>query len=218
MEKPISDKQFVRKASSARVSAMAFLDAYEEHIRATYPGAVVAIDLYRKGEMLPTPALEFVKQVAGQHILEGMVNRAEESIKKSQERTEKKPSGSRSGSVGQGKYTCQLFCKVTNERTGESITELWTDHNGHHTFRAEVFQDALRLVDRKQVDLGNGQYATISQELPGGKILTTNVSRDDSVGRVLKVARGPVCKVKPTSAPLKQTMSVHNYVATFSRG
>lgn len=216
MDKVLSDKQFIRKAESARVSALGFLEAYEEHIRSSYPEATVAIDMFKSGQMLPNPALEFVKQVVGQHILKSMTNRAEESMQKQAKKEKKAPS--KSGSTGQGKYTCQFFCKVVNERTGDSQEHLWVDHNGNDTFRAETYQAAMRLVDRKLSDISHGLYATISQEIREGKMLTTRVDRNDAVARFLGVKRGPVCKVKPTSAPLKQTMSVHNFVATFSRG
>lgn len=215
----ISDKQFVRKAS-ARISAIAFLESYEAHIRTNYPDAVVALDMYREGKLLPTPALEFVKQVAAKHILQGMINKAGESIKKhtSASARKSKSGSTRTSSIGQGKYYCQIFVKMVNERTRETSIEVFVDHNGHDTFRADTYSAAERIVDRKQTDVIHAQYATVSQELPSGKVLTTNISRDDSIARFLKAPRGPVCKVKPQSAPLKQTMSVHNYVATFSRG
>lgn len=213
MNKPMSDKQFIRKASS-RISADAFLDAYEAHIRETYPESVETVNQYRSGQMNPTQALDFVKEVAKQHMLAMMVTRAEESIRKSQtNKTEK----AKSGIIGTGNCTCQLFVKETCERTGEFKIVLWVDHNGNHTFRAASYQDALRLVDRKQVDLSTSQYATIVMDV-GGKPMTTRVERLDSMARFFKSRPGPVCKVRPQSAPLKQKMSVHNYVASFSRG
>ena len=217
MDKPLTDRKFIRLASG-KVSAEGFLEAYSAHITEHYPEAVVALDLYRSGQMLPTPCLAFVKEVVGQHILGQMITRADEKIAKDQEVKQKKEKKPRSNSTGQGRYTCQLFEKITSERTGHSDVVLWVDHNGKDTFLADTYSAAERLCDRKQMDSLCGVYATITEELPNGKVLTTRVSRNDSVGRVLRQRPGSVCKVKPTSAPLKQVMSVHNYVATFSRG
>lgn len=217
MTKPLSDKQFVR-AASGRVSAIGFLEQYEEHIRTNYPAAIAGMDKFKSGEMLATPALEFVKNVVRQHIHTGMVRKAEESIRKAHEPAKEKKASSKSGVSGNGKYSIQIFHKCTNERTGEFSIELFEDHNGIHTFQANSYQDAERISDRKLFNLATSSYATITSNLNNGKSLTTKVKRDDAIGRFLNVRAGAVCKVKPTSAPLKQTMSVHNYVATFSRG
>lgn len=214
--KSLTDKQFLRK-SSGRVSALGFLDAYEEHIRSTYPNANPAMDAFKNGQMLPTPALEYVKKVVGQHVLQSMVHRAEETIQ-AKEKPAKKRTTSKSGITGQGKYSVQFFAKETHERTLVSKVELWEDDNGHHTFRAETWQAALRLADRKHVDILHGQYATISQEISEGRFLSTRVDRNDSMARMLRPGRGPTCKVKPTSAPLKNMMSVHNDRCSFSHG
>lgn len=214
MSKTLSDKQFIRKASG-RVSAIGFLDAYEEHIRSNYPGAHPAMDAFKNGQMLPTPALEYVKKVVGQHILQGMVNRAEETIQKDKPKKRFIP---KNGITGQGKYSVQFFVKNTHERTLETKIEVWTDDNGYHTFKAETWQAALRIADRKHVDILHGQYATISQEVSEGRFLTTRVDRDDSMARMLRPGRGPVCKVKPTSAPLKNLMHCKNDTCSFSRG
>lgn len=209
----LTHKQFLRRANS-KVSAQGFLDSYNDHIRTVYPEADAAMDRYQKNEMLPTPTLEFVRQVVSQHIMLGMLNRAEESIRKSQQ-TKKT---SKSGSTGQGRYDCQFFHRIVHERTGEVVIERWTDHSGHHTFCSDTFQAAERICDRKLSDMCGGLYCLISQTLPNGKELTTKVMRDDAIARFMKVPAGPACKTRPQNGSMKNVMRVHNYVATFSGG
>ena len=214
MSKALSDKQFIRKASAVKVIAGAFLDAYENHIRTSYKGAHIALDQYRSGEMLPNVALEFVKNVVHEHILQNDIARAEESIKKQQV---KRPPP-KTNVCGTGKYECVFIVKLVNERTLESEEIVFVDHNGYDTWKCNDFQSALRLVDRKQSEMANSVYATISQELAPGRKLTTQVSRTDSTARHWKESKGPVVKGKPTSAPLKNFMSCKNDTCSFSHG
>ncbi len=195
--KPLSDKQLLRKASS-KITATDFLETYSEHIRATYPAAVPILDKLAAGEYLPTPTLEMLKHVIFASVLEGAKKAGAEARVR-----EEKPAKTRTGITGTGKYVCQIFVGG----------ELLTDKNGMHTFNVDLFQDAERLVDRKMVDIASDSFATITS----GDI-TTKVSRDDSLSRFFRERKGAVCKVKPTSAPLKNTMSCHQDTASFSHG
>lgn len=210
----ISDKQLLRKASAVKVIAHAFLDAYENHIRQTYKGADDTLDKYRSGNLKPTEALGVIKNVVAEHLLQVNIARAEESIRKQQV----KRIPAKSNVCGQGKFECILTIKITNERTRESEEAIFVDHNGHDTFRCQTYQDAIRLVDRKQVDMADGLYAIISNEIAPGRMMKTQVMRGDSIARVLRAPKGPVSKSKPTSAPLKNYMHCHNDTCSFSRG
>lgn len=219
MDKPPSDKQLLRKANGMHVSAIAFFSAYADHIRETYPGSHTALDMYKSGEMLPTPTLEFIKQVVSQHIIQCQVNRAEESIRKQQAKVNKpKSDKSKSGTSGSGKYAIQIFVKRTSERTGESEIDLWVDHNGVDTFKADLYQNAMRLLDRKMADLCMAQYGTITQVIGENRNLTSRIERSESVARVLRAPKMAVHKSKPTSAPLKNFMRAKNDTCSFSRG
>lgn len=214
MDKPLSDKQFIRKASAVKVIADAFLNAYEDHIRATYKDAGTALDQFKSGEMRPNVALSFVKEVVAKHLLQTNIARAEESIRKQHQ----KKTPSKSNVTGSGKFACIITIKVTNERTRECEEAVFVDHNGHDTFLCDTYQAALRLVDRKQADMPDALYSVISHELTPGRFLKTTIMRGDSIARFFRQPKGPVTKGKPMSASLKNYMHCHNDTCSFSRG
>lgn len=216
MNKPLSDKQFSRKLNSSQGVVDGFLSAYEGLIRERFPSAIVALEQYQQGEMTTHQAVDFVKKVVHTHLVQSQINKAEEDILRRQE--QKPTATSKSGSVGQGKYAIQFFVKMIDERTGNAQIELWTDATGHHTFRAELYQDAMRLVDNRLYKLATGLHATVSQGLNNGRTLTSRIERDEAISRVLKAPRSAVSKSKPQSAPLKNFMSCHNDRSSFSRG
>lgn len=213
MDKAPSDKQLLRKACAVKTIASAFLDAYENHIRTTYNGSTEALDKYRAGKLSAPEALTFVQGVVSEHLLQCNIMRAEESIKKQQRRPPPK-----TNVCGTGKYECIFTIKVTDERTREFEEVVFKDHNGYDTWKVNTFQEAMRLVDRKQTEMPDALYAIISQEIAPGRHLKTQVMRGDSIARVLRMPKGPVSKSKPTSAEHKNYMHCKNDTCSFSGG
>lgn len=216
-EKPLTHKQLIKKASS-KISATAFLDSYAAHVRETYPEAIEVLDMVSSGTLLPTPALDAIKQIVQAHVVLGLQKKNQSVIEKF-ESNQDKPKRVASGTVGSGRYTIQFFVKVTNERTEVSSIELYTDKDGHNTFKAMMYQDAERLVDRRQNEMMNAVYAVISSD-ENGKALPIVIPRADSVARANKRGKGPSVRNAGTgmSKPLTSYMSVHNDTCSFSRG
>lgn len=217
MEKPLSGKQLLRKASS-KIAASAFLESYQEHIRENYPEAVEALDKWSAGKSAPGPTVETIKNVVATHLLEAMKRKANEDIEKAIARGNGRAAKSSSGESGTGRYACQFFVKNTIERTSESNIDLYTDKDGIHTFYVDTYQDAQNLVDRKQCDMTHAVHATITNKV--GKEITTIIRRDDSIARRMKQPKGPAVLNRGTglSKSLKSFMSCKQDTASFSRG
>ncbi len=214
MDKVLSDKQLLRKASS-KIAATAFLAQYQAHLRENFPETTELLDRYTKGEALPTPTVEVIKNVVAAHILENMKRSAEEAIAKAGARS---ATPKKSGSTGSGKYAIQFFVKNVTERTGESSVDLYTDENAVHTHYAETYNAAERMVDRKQSNLMHAVYAEIVNKV-GVKIKTT-ISRDDSLSRFMKQRKGPACRDRGQGlgASMKPVMSCKQDTCSYSRG
>ena len=215
-DKPLTPKKLIRKASS-KISAAAFIDAYRTHIRTNFPGAIDLLDQYESGGLLPTPTLQAIKQVIEAHIAEGARKKDQAAIAKF-EANKDKPQAVK-GSSGSGKYSVQFFIKSVNERTGDAIIELYYNKAGIHTFREDLYQKALGLVDRKQNDMSQSVYARIVS-IENGKEMASVIPRAESIARINKVGRKPAMRNAATgnSKPQKNYPRARNDHFSVSRG
>lgn len=215
MDKVLSDKQLLRKASS-KIAAAAFLAQYQEHIRENFPETTDLLDRYTKGEAMPTPTVEVIKNVVAAHILENMKKTAEEAIAKAIHSS--KAPKKKSGTTGSGRYAIQFFVKNVTERTGEASIDLYSDENAVHTHHAETFHAAQNIVDRKLSNLMHSVYAEIVNKF--GIVIKTTITRDDALSRYMKQRKGPACRDRGQGlgASMKPVMSCKQDTSSFSRG
>lgn len=216
-EKALTHKQLIRKASS-KVSAKAFLDAHSAYVRATYPEAGPVLEQFEAGSLLPSPTLDAIKVIIQNHIILALQAKNAKMIE-SFEADKDKPAKAPSGTRGAGRYTVQFFVKVTNERTGESTIERFVNDDGTHSFLVPMYQDAMHLVDRKQNEMMDAVYASISS-IENGKVMTTAIPRADSVARANKKGASPAMRKSSTgmSKPMKSYARARNDTCSFSRG
>ncbi len=215
-DKTLTHKQLIRKASS-KVSAKAFLDSYQAHIRTTYPESTEILDNVMNGSLLPTPALDAIKKIVQAHVVLGLQKKNAETIAK-HEASKDKPQ-KQGGTLGSGRYSIQFFVKQTNERTSESTIEVYQDKDGNDIFAQEKYQDAERFVDRRQNEMTHAVYAVITSE-ENGKPLPIVIPRADSVARANKKSKGPAVRNAGTgqSKPFQNYMRAKNDTCSFSRG
>lgn len=203
---------------SSRISASAFLDAYTNYLRETYPDSISVLDMFSSGKLLPTPTVQAITRIVQTHLALNLQKKNQETINKF-EADKEKPSKGPSGMNGSGRYSVQFYIKVVNERTQEASIEVYTDKDGNHTFLADMFQNANHLVDRRQNEMMNSVYAVITS-MENGKALSIIIPRADSVARANRKGKGPAVRNtgSSNSKPFQNYMRARNDTCSFSRG
>lgn len=213
-DKLLTPKQLLRKASS-KISAVAFLTAYQTHLRLNYQGSQEILDQYEAGKLLPTPTLLAIKQVVQAHIAENFLKKNAAAISKFESEKDKP----KSGAAGSGKYACQFFIKKVDERTGEMKIELFSNAEGKNTFRVSLYQQAMGLIDRRQNEMNDSVYGRIVS-VENGKEIVSIIPRGDSIARINKKKGSAFTKNTSSgmSKPLKSYPRARNDRFSFSRG
>jgi hypothetical protein len=84
-------------------------------------------------------------------------------------------------------------------------------------FKANSFNDAQRLADRRLADRADSVYATINNNV--GIPITTIIQRDDAIARVFKSPKGPATRnTSSGGSNLGFGIKAKNDTCYFSRG
>jgi hypothetical protein len=198
MNKNMSVKSFLTKCNSnkASISASAFITAHTEYLltgEVSYATAPIVQDIVA-GKIPATPALQSIKKVVLDHILEVERQKAEESL------------------IPRVSSASKPFkCRIVDAATGE----VCLDDKGDDLIKTfEKPQDAERWADRRLFDGSPSWYGEVChKDMPWSV-----VDRNASIGRVLKRPMAPVSKGSPKSSGLGFGVKVKESVAKFSGG
>lgn len=202
-ERKMSPKGFLSKTKTkAANSATAFLATYREYLT-TSEVAIVTSPIIAKvdaGELLPTPALEEIKNAVFQHMLVLDSQKHEAAIAKQQEPKKTKP------------HVATIYLE-----TGVIATRINAEGEEEELIAAfDMPQAAMRWIDRRLVEAAPRSYATLDHTKT---VQSETINRDEAFERVFKVGKGPVIKPQSKSTPrLSFGVKAHPSRATFSHG
>jgi hypothetical protein len=202
MERKMTLKGWLSK-SNGKVSAAGFLAQHREFLTtgdlAPFTSPILAkLD---KGELLPTPALHEVQSVVLSHILAADAVKGEAKLRKDQEEPKKsKP------------WTATIF-----DAKGEVQTRVKENGEIEDLIKSEDNSSALeRWCDRRLFDGAPDWYAVMTHNVLN---VTTTISRDQAIARILRKPTSAVCKTTGGStSKLGFGVKAKNFVAKFSHG
>lgn len=216
-ERKMTEKGFIRKATSGKVAAAAFLAQHREWLTTGTLASLTSPILAKldAGSLMPTPALAEINTA----VLGHMVAR---EIVKGEAAAVREPREASSGTTRTVKpYTATIYdahgnvCTRTVEVTTEEGTEIKVKDlisNFDSSVKAEGW------CDRRLDDEGPGAFAEIVHNGEGFTHVM-RVERDAAIGRLYGKRRpGPVTKGSPKSAPLGNSMRAKGDHFHFSRG
>jgi len=195
-ERKMGPKGLLRKANSATVSAIAFIDQHREYLtqgEVSYATAAIVAKV-DNGELYPTPALSEIKHAVMSHIMMVDLLKAQESIEKPK-KVSKKPFSAciRDGSGN-----------VLEDEKGKELRQNF-----------DLPQRASEWCDRRLFE----QSADCFGEVFHREVHYEFVNRDDSLARILKPQRMALHKTnKPGQTKLGFGVKAKNSKATFSHG
>jgi hypothetical protein len=184
----MSPKGFLHKASG-KISAEAFLAQHRAWLETGELALFTTPILLRldSRELLPTPALQEIKEVVLAHHLAEEVRLAEEAM----------------NATPKSKVHKNYLVTIYNSK-GEVQTHI--DSTGKEKELISSFDTgslAQGWADRRLFEGSPDWFAVVQHTKMfdrAGDPLATNIMRDDSIGRILKVSKGPVMKSKPQSS------------------
>lgn len=210
-ERKMTVKGFLHKAN-AKVSALAFLAQHRvwletgEHAEVTSP----ILRMLDEEQLLPTPALDLLKEAVLTHHLRVESAKAERRIEENQN-----PSGH---SRTNKSWVARIFNKdghlVETANTKGEIVDL--------EMMFDMASDADRWTDRRLFEgapdwFGVVQHTSITRT--DGEPITTVIMRDDAIARILKrPAQAASKKQGKGDGKLSFGCKVHQSRATFSHG
>lgn len=208
-ERKMTLKGFLHKSGTkAANSASAFIAAHREFLQ-TGELALFTTPILLKvdsKEVMPTPALEQLKQVVLAHHLAEEIRIGQEKLNRQPE--EKTPKG----------YVATVY-----NAKGEVIQE--KNSVGKVVDLTDSFDNGQRAsdwCDRRLFDQSPGCFAVVvSTKLfkKNGDAFTATILRDDAIGRIEKKKKGPVMKAKPKeTGRLSFGVKAKESKASFSHG
>lgn len=202
-------KGFLSKASG-KVSADAFLASHRAWLENGELASLTSPILRKLDEkaILPTPALEDIKSLVMNHILTATSITPSEQSNKLPKET-KAPIKSWIATIYDGKGEVQTHTKPDGSQ--EDLCKSF-----------DTASDADRWTDRRLFEGASDWYGVVSHTSMLNKYnepLSSVIMRDDAMGRILQVSKGPVMKGQSKSAgKLSFGVKVHNDRSVFSRG
>lgn len=199
----MSAKGFLHKANlKAGNSASAFLLAHREWLT-TGEIASIAMPILAKveaNEIMPTPALQEIKNAVFNHMIASEISKAEKAIEKAQE------PGSTKAHVA-----------TILDENGKIATHINAKGNEEDLIKSfDLPQEAMRWVIRRLIEAAPNSYAvidhikTVQQEI---------VTRDDAFAIEFRTKKGPVMKAhSKTTSKLSFGVKASQDHASFSRG
>ena len=200
-KKPMTVKSWLRKADS-KVSPAAFLAAHRTWLETGELAEVASpiLRIFDEGQLLPTPALDLLKDAVFTHWHAAEVAKAERRIDEAGQRESTK--------VVKNWLACVYTAK------GEPIDEL------EQSFA--LASDADRYIDRKLFDGMPGSFGVVSHTVimrADGDPISTVVTRDDAIARILaKPKAGAFKKTGSRDGKLSWGVKAKQSHASFSRG
>lgn len=211
-QRNMSPKGFLHKTTTkAAHSAAAFLATHRDWLETgelalfTTP-ILLQVD---SKELMPTPALERIKEVVLAHHLAEEIRLAQEKMEKADEPSERK--------------TKAYVARIYDSKTGE-VVQVQND-KGKWVDLEESFDNGTRAegwADRRLFDGASTWFGTVEATKlfkQDGSTFTATVLRVDAIGRILKVPKGPVMKAqKQSTGRLGFGVKCKPSHASFSRG
>lgn len=203
----MTERGFLHKATSSKVSAVAFLAQHKAWLESGELGELTSPILAKldQGEILPTPCLVEITAIVLGHMVAKEAAKAEDAMLNPKE-----------GKVFPWKAT------ILNSK-GEIQTRI--KENGEVEDLEKGFDkcsDADRWVDNRLFDGSPDWYGVVAHTSmlnKHGEPLQTIVLRDDAIARKLKSPKGAVMKAhSQTTDKLKFGVKVRNDRAVFSKG
>jgi hypothetical protein len=241
----MSTKRLISAKLSAKVTAEGFLSAYMDFLKGeTYLCPI--LDAYQRKELLPSVTFKLCQEAALQHWFQQEKSKADQRMEAHKEggsatkvvrRKKAEPVEAEEEETHSSKYTVTLMCKVYDKAgnvtiqvgTVERSREVTVLQNGTEVtkvvkeeepaiFKADSYNAAERLADRRLVERADAVYATIVNNV--GKPLTTNIQRDDAIARTFKSPKGPATRNTSSSggSNLGFGIKAKNDTCYFSRG
>ncbi len=212
-ERKMSPKGFLHKSNGkAALSAAAFIATHRAWLESgelalfTTP-ILLQVD---SKELMPTPALERIKEVVLAHHLADEIRIAQGKMEAADQPTERKTSKS---------YVARIYDSKTGEVVqvqNEKGKVVDLEESFDNSFRAEGWTDR-RLFDGAVTWFGVVEATKLFRQ--DGTPFTATILRVDAIGRILKVGKGPVMKAKPKSTgKLGFGVKCKPSHASFSRG
>lgn len=208
----MTNKMFLhRSAGKAAINASAFLEQHREFLQTGELALFAAPILLQvdSKELMPTPALERIKEVVLAHHLADEIRIAQEKMEKADE-------------PGEGKSSKPYLAIIWNSK-GE--IQQAVDANGKMKDLRQSFDKSTQAeswVDNRLFHGASDLFGTIEATKlfkQDGSVFTATVLRVDAIGRVLKVPKGPVMKARPKSTgKLGFGVKCKPSHASFSRG
>ena len=198
----MTPKGFLHKTTTkAAGSALAFLASYREYLLTSEVAAVTSPIIARldAGTVMPTPALEEVKNAVFAHMLAADTLKAEASIEREQAPRKTKPH------VG-----------MIYDETGAIAVRMTEDGPEDLIKSFDLPQDCLRWCIRRLIEAAPRSYATMDHVKTAQQ---ETVTRDDAFAIEFKSKKGPVMKPQSkTTSKLSFGVKVSEDRASFSRG
>jgi len=244
MTTKMTTKRFIATKLSAKVTADGFLAAYGEFLKGEGYCSPI-LEAYERKELAPNVTFKLCQEAALQHWFQQEKTKADQKYAEQKEqasgtkiiRRKKETTSEEKEETHSSKYTVTLMCKVydketktTNIQVGtvERMKEVDVVLNGVATtkmikeeepavFKANSFNDAQRLADRRLADRADSVYATINNNV--GIPITTIIQRDDAIARVFKSPKGPATRnTSSGGSNLGFGIKAKNDTCYFSRG
>ncbi len=174
-EYKMTPKRFLQKNLSGKVNSKSFLDKHLEFLQ-SFSFLKETIDDYLCGSLLPTPALEKCRKAIFDYVRAEELKKAQKSLEKSPKQKEKRA------------YTLSLHIK---KYSGDKIVGSEIDEE--HIYQADTFSEAQRKADNILFKQENSVQVSIINNI--GKAITSVITRDEALGRVLRPKRSQVIKI-----------------------
>lgn len=191
-ERNMTERGFLAKSSKIKVSAEAFISAHREYLQTGTLAALTTPILINldKGSILPTPALNQIRQAVVEHMIAVQITKSEAKILKASTPKVSKP------------FTASIL-----NAKGEIVT--YIDSQGTKDMIAHFESDikAQDWCDRRLFDGAPDWYGKINDNRSQYQ---RTIDRNGSVSRTLRSKRGPTMKTSGSkSAPLRMSGRVH---------
>lgn len=202
-DRKMSPKGFLHKTTTkAAGSAAAFLATYREWLTTGELAPLTSPILLKMDnkEVMPTPALEEIKNVVFAHMLELDCRKSEASIEKAQ--TEKEP---------------KAHVGIIYTESGVIATRLNAQGEEEELIKQfDLPQDCQRWIFRRLIEAAPRSYATMDHTKTAQQ---ETLSRDDAFADAFKIKKGPTYKPQSkTTSKLGFGVKVSDDRASFSRG
>jgi len=210
--KPMTIKSWLRKSTSPKLSALAFLQASRQFLETGELASLTSPILRRidQGELMPTPALPLLQDILLTHSLQVEARKAEAKLMAALD------------AEGEG-GTAKPWEATIYDAKGDVQTRLTEEGKEEDLQKSfALASEADRWTDRRLFEgasdwYGVIQHATITRS--DGEPISTVVMRQDALARILKAPKSPFSKKTGTrDNKLSFGVKVQQSHAKFSHG